>query len=304
MVLHRALLAARAADGEAWPPTSCGNWRSWMCRPGGTPRRPGAAGGHGSTPRGDPARLAGILAIRGMNEADQGRHADAADLLTRVRGHGPGGGRAGARRPGRRECWPARCCSPGRCEEARQAAEREHRQWRQRAVERVPALAAGAAGAVPGRGRAAGPRPRDDAEHAFALACELGDPCWEGMAGRALGLLALHAGDLGGRAGLDRRRPAPLRSGIGPLRLGLRLHRPGPAGSGQRPRGPGRDRPGCRPALRACAVRCDLPEFLAWALVYQAEAGDRGRAALARTAAAGVSNPALQARVQSLPVAR
>ena len=37
----------------------------------------------------------------------------------------------------------------------------------------------------------------EDAEHAFVLACELGDPCWEGMAARALGLLALHAGDLG-----------------------------------------------------------------------------------------------------------
>jgi hypothetical protein len=49
------------------------------------------------------------------------------------------------------------------------------------------------------------------------------------------------------------------------------------------------------------AVRSDLPEFLAWALVYQAEAGDRGRVALARAAAAGVSNPALQARIESLP---
>jgi hypothetical protein len=27
---------------------------------------------------------------------------------------------------------------------------------------------------------------RKDAEQAFALACQLGDPCWEGMAGRAL----------------------------------------------------------------------------------------------------------------------
>jgi hypothetical protein len=25
----------------------------------------------------------------------------------------------------------------------------------------------------------------EEAEHAFALACELGDPCWEGMAARA-----------------------------------------------------------------------------------------------------------------------
>ena len=37
----------------------------------------------------------------------------------------------------------------------------------------------------------------EEAEHAFALACELGDPCWEGMAARVLGMLAVHAGDLG-----------------------------------------------------------------------------------------------------------
>jgi DNA-binding SARP family transcriptional activator len=32
-------------------------------------------------------------------------------------------------------------------------------------------------------------------EHAFALACQLGDPCWEGMAARGLGLLHATAGD-------------------------------------------------------------------------------------------------------------
>jgi tetratricopeptide (TPR) repeat protein len=32
-------------------------------------------------------------------------------------------------------------------------------------------------------------------EHAFALGCQLGDPCWEGIAGRGLGCLALSRGD-------------------------------------------------------------------------------------------------------------
>ena len=32
-------------------------------------------------------------------------------------------------------------------------------------------------------------------EHAYALGCQLGDPCWEGVAGRGLGLLALARGD-------------------------------------------------------------------------------------------------------------
>jgi hypothetical protein len=48
------------------------------------------------------------------------------------------------------------------------------------------------------------------------------------------------------------------------------------------------------------AVLGDLPEFLAWALVYQAESGDHAKVPLARRAAAGIANPVLQARVQAL----
>ncbi len=51
---------------------------------------------------------------------------------------------------------------------------------------------------------------RDDAEQAFALACQLGDPCWEGMAGRALAMLALGSGDDAAAAEVDHGRPAPL----------------------------------------------------------------------------------------------
>jgi hypothetical protein len=35
----------------------------------------------------------------------------------------------------------------------------------------------------------------DELEHAFALACQLGDPCWEAMAARGLGLLNATRGD-------------------------------------------------------------------------------------------------------------
>ncbi|MDM0011605.1 BTAD domain-containing putative transcriptional regulator [Variovorax sp. J22P168] len=34
-------------------------------------------------------------------------------------------------------------------------------------------------------------------EHAFALGCQLGDPCWEGIAGRGLGRIALARGEAG-----------------------------------------------------------------------------------------------------------
>jgi hypothetical protein len=35
----------------------------------------------------------------------------------------------------------------------------------------------------------------DELEHAYALACQLGDPCWEGMAARGLGVLNATRGD-------------------------------------------------------------------------------------------------------------
>jgi ATP/maltotriose-dependent transcriptional regulator MalT len=138
----------------------------------------------------------------------------------------------------------------------------------------------------------------DDAERAFALACQLGDPCWEGMAGRALGLLAAHAGDLiAARAWIaDARRRCdrlPDRYvwvsayiGLAELEIAAREHSDLVAPLAAK--------------LHDDAARYDLPEFLAWALVYQAEGGDRARAALAIATAEGVDNPALKARVRAL----
>lgn len=37
---------------------------------------------------------------------------------------------------------------------------------------------------------------RDHLEHAFALGCQVGDPCWEGLGGTGLGLLSAACGDL------------------------------------------------------------------------------------------------------------
>jgi hypothetical protein len=48
------------------------------------------------------------------------------------------------------------------------------------------------------------------------------------------------------------------------------------------------------------ALQADLPEFVAWALVYQAEAGVRQSGPLARSVASGVTSRALQARVAAL----
>ena len=139
---------------------------------------------------------------------------------------------------------------------------------------------------------------RDDAESAFALACQLGDPCWEGMAGRALALLAPQAGDpaAAGKWISDARRrcnrlPDRYVWVSGFVALGhLEI-----AASQQHELV-------MRLARRLCqdGLPADLPEFIAWALIYQAEAGDLANLPLARTLAAGIVNPALQARVTAL----
>jgi DNA-binding SARP family transcriptional activator len=245
---------------------------------------------------GGPALMAGILAMRGMNDADRGRHGTAAALLAESADVARRAGR------GRQEAWSQGVLArslllAGQVQPARAAAERsiavaQRERWN--AFLPWPQVLRAQCLAEAGRWDEAG----EDAEHAFALACELGDPCWEGMAGRVLGLLALHAGDLAGAQSWladarhrcdrvpDRYVWVSAYIGLAQLEAAARQD-PGLAGPA---------------AARLCehAVRSDLPEFLAWALVYQAEAGDRAKIPLARTAADGVTNPHLQARVQAL----
>jgi hypothetical protein len=137
-----------------------------------------------------------------------------------------------------------------------------------------------------------------DAEEAFALACELGDPCWEGMAARALAVNALRAGDPTGAESwiVDaRRRCDRLPDRYVWVSAYVALAQLEIAATGNR------DLVAPLVArLRADAVRFDLPEFVAWALVYQAEAGDRTGVAAARAIAQNVANPALHARLATL----
>jgi hypothetical protein len=139
---------------------------------------------------------------------------------------------------------------------------------------------------------------RDDAEQAFALACQLGDPCWEGMAGRALAMLALGRGDdtAAGQWIMDAQRRCdrlPDRyawvSGfvsLGHVEIAARHQPELVVPLAQR--------------LYQAALRADLPEFIAWALVHLAEAGDPGRLPLARSVGAQVVSPALHARLAAL----
>jgi tetratricopeptide (TPR) repeat protein len=244
----------------------------------------------------DPALTARVLAVRGMNEADQGQHGSAVRLLAQS---AQTAASAGSRR---QEAWSAGVMArslllTGQLEEARSAAEHsidicDLDRWNA-FLPWPQALRAHCLAAAGRYGEA-----RDDAENAFALACELADPCWEGMAGRALALLALHTGDQAAAAKWitdarqrcdrlpDRYVWVSAFVGLGQLEI--------TAGTQ-----PDLVVPLARRLYRD-ALRMDLPEFTAWALIYQAEAGGHANLPLARTLAASIDNPALQARAATL----
>lgn len=297
VVLHRALLAARTAGRPALAADILRELAFVDVQAGRHTSADRALREASQHARGDPGLLAGITAIQGMNQADRGRHTQAAELLTESAVMAREAGRA------RQEAWSQGILArslllAGQVQPAQEAAERStavalSERWN--AFLPWPQVMHAQCLAAADRWDEAS----EDAEHAFALACELGDPCWEGMAARAVGLLALHAGDLGAAQVwlADARRRCdrvPDRYvwvsayiGLAQLETAARTNIDLVAPAAAR--------------LYERAARGDLPEFLAWALVYQAESGDHAKAPLARRAAAGIANPVLQARVQALP---
>ncbi|HEV3066660.1 MAG TPA: BTAD domain-containing putative transcriptional regulator, partial [Streptosporangiaceae bacterium] len=294
VVLHRALAAARTAGSQSLTADILRELAFTDLQAG---RHASAAraldkASAAAAAEGDPALGARVLAIRGMNEADQGHHDTAVRLLTES---AQAAASAGSRR---QEAWSTGVMArslllAGQAGEARAAAERsialcEQDRWNAflpwpQALRAHCLVAAGQWGQA-----------RDDAEQAFALACQLGDPCWEGMAGRSLALLAMHGGDRAGAQEwiLDARRRCdrvPDRYvwvsafvALGQLEIAARQQ-------------PDLVMPLAR-GLYQLALRCDLPEFIAWALIYQAEAGEPAGLPLARAIAGQVTNPELRAR--------
>jgi DNA-binding SARP family transcriptional activator len=296
IVLHRALLAARTAGRPAVIADIQRELAFVDVQAGRHASADHALREASEAAAGHPAQLAGVLAMRGMNKADRGRHTAAAALLAESAETARQAGSA------RQEAWSQGVLArslllAGQTQQARAAADRsiavaQRERWN--AFLPWPQVLRAQCLAEAGQRDEAG----EEAEHAFALACELGDPCWEGMAGRALGLLALQAGDLAAaRAWLaDARRRCDrvpdryvwVSAYIGLAQLEAAAREDGDLVTPSAAR------------LYQDAVRSDLPEFLAWALVYQAEAGDHAKVSLACTAATGVTNPRLQARVQAL----
>jgi len=128
-------------------------------------------------------------------------------------------------------------------------------------------------------------------EHAFALGCQVGDPCWESIALRGLGLTAAARGDvpralemLVDAPKLCRRLPDTYlwieAYGLDALCAVAVEHRAAAAGR-------------WIDELEAIAARRGIRELLLRATVYRARLGEPGALEVARALAAQINNPAL-----------
>lgn len=134
-------------------------------------------------------------------------------------------------------------------------------------------------------------------EHAYALGCEVGDPCWESVAARGRGLVAVARGDIDRGLELLVEAPRLCRRlpdtylwieayGLDALCGVAVAHKPESAGRwiGE---------------LEAMAARRGLRELGARASLHRARLGEPGALENARALAAQVDNPALDALVAS-----
>jgi DNA-binding SARP family transcriptional activator len=276
VVLHRALLAARAAER---PSVAADILRELAFIDVQAGRHVSASRAVAEAKRqaeyaDDPQLQAAVLAVEGMNEADRGRHEAAVTLLARSAVLAQAAGRP------RQHAWSMGVQARslllnGRTDDARRAAElsvagAQAQRWN--AYLPWPQAIHAECLAMDGRWDEA----LAEAEYAFALGCELADPCWEGMAGRALSLMASHRGDddaaweliVDARRRCDRvpDRYVWVSCHVGLAQLEVAERR----------------EPALVPALAARllrdATRADLPEFTAWALLHQCRGRRPGRA--------------------------
>ncbi len=132
-------------------------------------------------------------------------------------------------------------------------------------------------------------------EHAFALGCQIGDPCWESIAARGLGLVAAARGN--GAAALEWLEDAVHRCRRLPdswlwveayaLEALCRVAVDNSAPSSSR----------WIAELEVLAAKAGLRELLARATMHRARLGDAGADEAATFLAAGIDNPALIAEL-------
>jgi DNA-binding SARP family transcriptional activator len=138
-------------------------------------------------------------------------------------------------------------------------------------------------------------------ERAFALSCQIGDPCWEGLAGRGLGLVAWAAGDVP-RAVTLLQDAADRSMRLQDAYIWVRAYtlellcRIGVANALPQTRD-------WLQELQQVAARCGLREFTVRAQLHLAALGDSGGREVARLLALTIDNPVLHAETAALTLA-
>lgn len=134
-------------------------------------------------------------------------------------------------------------------------------------------------------------------EHAYALGCQIGDPCWEGLSARGLGLVA--AGDGDGEGAIERLELARRRAGSLPdAYLWVEAYALDGLCEVAVRWAPGRLAQWSS-ELRALAGRTGMRELSARAYLHQAAAGDGRATEIALLLTRAVENPRLRDRAGS-----
>jgi DNA-binding SARP family transcriptional activator len=131
-------------------------------------------------------------------------------------------------------------------------------------------------------------------ERAFAMACDLRDPCWEGLAARNLGLLHRAQGQAGStRTWMDEARTRCTR--LPDRYVWMQGHVLDTSIQVELDAGTDGRAPQLIRALGALAARTEMRELVVRGLLHAARMGDRGALESARMLAAEIDNPALGA---------
>lgn len=139
---------------------------------------------------------------------------------------------------------------------------------------------------------------RERFEHAWALACELGDPCWEGASGQGLGRIACLDGE--GPAGLRLLEDARLRAASFPdAYIWIEAYALSALASAAVKAGHRRAREWVED-LFSLSARTGMREFAVRAYLLRADLGDLSSLDSAAVLVAEVENPVLRARIASL----
>ena len=145
------------------------------------------------------------------------------------------------------------------------------------------------------------PAGRERFEHAWALASELGDPCWEAAAGQGLGRIACQEGRV--PTGLRLLEEARRRAGSFPdAYVWVEAYALAELASAAVQAGHRRAREWVED-LTSLTARTGMRELAVWAYLLRSDLGDRSSLESAAILVAEVENPALRDRIQGLRAA-